>query len=111
MDDFLDSLTSTASDVWNNFNLNQFINTAAQAYATVVTAQNKPTPGTVKTLPDGSVARVNADGTLTVITPAGAAQTVGLNGQIYSGTTAGVPNVLLLGGAAVLLLMLLSRRR
>ncbi len=106
---FWDSVTNTATDVWNRFDVNQFINTAANAYATVEKSR-LPQPGSIRTLPDGSTARVNADGSLTVIGRSGQAQTIGASGQIFQGTSAGMPTEVLLGGLALLALLLLLRR-
>jgi hypothetical protein len=111
VDDFLTSLEQGASDFWNSFDLNRFIETASRAYVTIRQADQAPTsvarPGTVRTLPDGSQARINADGSMTVITAGGQVQTIGTRGQVTSGAAAatwipGVPNLVAIGGAAVL---------
>lgn len=109
MADFLDSLEQGASDFWNSFDLNKFIDSASKAYATIRQANQSPTsvaqPGTLRRLPDGSTARVNADGSLTVVSAAGQVQTIGTTGAVRAGGASwlpGVPNVAVIGGAAVL---------
>jgi hypothetical protein len=108
--DFLDSIEEGASDFWNSFDLNKFIATAADAYKTIRQANQSPTnvvrPGTVRTLPDGSRALVNADGSLTVTSTAGQVQTIGTTGRITAGLAGqwlpGIPNVVAIGGGVVL---------
>lgn len=108
--DLIDSAIEGASDVWNNFDLNEFITTAANAYKTVKQANvaTQLVPGTIKTLPDGSTARVNADGSLTVISRAGMSQTITPSGNIFSGAIS--PAVLMIGGVAVIGAILLMRK-
>ncbi len=112
MADFLDTITDEASNIWGSFDLNKFLETASQAYATIKKADQPATsvaqPGTLRRLPDGSLARVNADGSLTVTSTSGAQQTVGATASLIPG----VSNVLLLGGVAVVgAFFLLQRKR
>lgn len=112
--DFIDSVTEGASNLWDSFDLNKFISSASQAYVAIKRAGQAPPvqAGTVRTLPDGSVARVNADGSLTVVSRAGQAQTIGPNGQVYAGSTVGgVPVGLLAVGALGIVAVLLLMRR
>lgn len=114
--DFLDSLEQGASDLWGSFDLNRFITTASQAYATIKKADQPATalatPGAIRRLPDGSTARVNPDGSLTIISATGGLQTIGTGGQIALGAPwiPGVPNVVLLGAGAVVLALLFLKR-
>ena len=102
--DWLDSLESGASDFWNSFDVNKFLTTATQAYAVYRKANQAPpvAPGTIRTLPDGSRVRVNADGSMTVVTAVGQSQTIGARTLLP-----GVPDLVTYAGGAVLLVLAL----
>lgn len=113
MADWLDSLEQGATNVWDQFDLNKFIDTAAAAYKTIRQADQAPvTPGTTRRLADGSTVRVNADGSLTVVAPGGQARTIAAGGQVTAGKqwVPGIPNVVLLGAAALAAALFLMRR-
>lgn len=123
-----DSLVASATDTWGGFSLSSFLTDLAKTYAQydlqkrAIEAQTgrpapapKPAPGTVRTLPDGSVARTNPDGSTTITTPRGEQRTVTPSGQIIAGGAQwipGIPNIaLLIGGGLLLGALFLSQRK
>lgn len=123
-------LVQTSVDSSGGFSLSSFLTDLAKTYVQydiakrTIEAQTgtkppaqvmRPAPGTVRTLPDGSIAKTNADGSTTITTPSGDVRTVTPSGQIVTGRgdwIPGVPNVALLGALAIGAgILLLGRRR
>lgn len=123
-----DTLTNSISSAFEGFDLGSFITDlgglyltynaqkiAAEQQGTPVPQQYvRPTPGTVRQLPDGSVATTNADGSTTVRSPTGEVRTVTTSGRVVAGDAQqwipGVPNIALIGGAALIGVALLMRK-
>lgn len=128
-DSAVDSITSTATDLFGDFDLSKFVTGLAQTYVQYdlgrrqieaqtqrpAPPQTRPTSGATRQLPDGSIARTNADGSTTVTSPTGRVRTVTPTGQIVQGAGGslipGVSNTLLIGGAIGLGALLLLARR
>lgn len=133
-DSALDSLTTQSGSIFGDLNIGALLTQLASTYVQYDIAKRqiearggsvpptvRPTPGQVRTMPDGTTIRTNNDGTTTVRTPDGATRTVTQGGQIITQTPApaggsivpGMSNqTLLIGGAvAVGALLLLSRRK
>ena len=129
-DSALDSLTQSSTSWLDSIDLTKIITTLAQTYAQYRIADQQqgprpgsaPTPGQVRTLPDGSTVRTNPDGSSTVSGRDGSVTLITPTGQIIpqaprapTGPTAplmpGVSNQTLLIGAAVAAAALLLLRR
>jgi hypothetical protein len=122
-----DTLVSGVTDAFEGFDLSKFVTDLGGLYLTynaqqiaaeragtpIPTAITRPVAGTVRQLPDGSVARTNPDGSTTVTAPNGTVRTVTTSGQVVAGSGSwipGVPNIALLGGAALIGVALLLRK-
>lgn len=125
---FVSSLAQAASSaaqlVGGSFDIGKFVQDLSKLYVSFelqkragasVTA---PKAGTQTVLPDGSILRINADGSTTITRPDGTVATIGTSGQIMPGVSggsnwiAGIDNfTLLVGGAGAVLLLTLMRRR
>jgi hypothetical protein len=122
-----DSLVSGVSGAFEGFDLSKFITDLGGLYLTynaqqiaaeragtpIPTSITRPVAGTVRQLPDGSVAVTNPNGSTTVTAPNGQTRTITTSGQIVAGAgewIPGVPNIALLGGAALIGVALLMRK-
>lgn len=117
-DSALDNVIDSSKSFFGDIDLTKLLGTLATTYVQYrladkalesrgqpVPAATRPTPGTVRQLPDGTTLRTNNDGSTTVTAPTGEVRTVTTSGQIVSGDGSlipGVPNIALFGGVALL---------
>jgi hypothetical protein len=108
----ISSATTTAAAVATNplsqvFSISKYIQTLAGAYKTVAglsSPGSHPQAGQTVRLPDGSIQRVNADGSATITEPSGNQTTVGAGGSVATsapGAGAGWVVAALLGAVAL----------
>lgn len=105
-----------------NFDLNKLVGQLTTLYQSyrqasgLPSTQVRPTPGQSTRLPDGSIMRVNADGSTTIVSPNGTARTVRADGSVVGGISSGqwlpgISNGIVLGAAAIVAVLAMRKRR
>ena len=123
---FIPAIVKAGTNLFGTFSLEKFVTTAAGMYLSNQAQQKrglptqKPGPiGSVETLPDGSIVRINNDGSTTITRRDGSVATIAPDGRILAGHAGSVQTsfldgidtrAVLIGGGALLAVVLLTRR-